>query len=97
MYRSTDLLEKKLSLLGVMDSVKGPDLLAFLLNFSLTKEVRNQDAVKIIAAVSASGYEGRRMAWTFFKENWSHFQKHFTVCLFFSNYVHKAVLNLNHL
>ncbi|VFQ97745.1 unnamed protein product [Cuscuta campestris] len=67
-YRETDLSQEKTRILGSLASSRDPELIIEVLNFLLSSEVRSQDAV-IGLDVS---FEGREVAWSWFKDNWDH-------------------------
>ncbi|KAJ4823485.1 AP-1 complex subunit mu-1-like [Turnera subulata] len=70
-YRETDLSQEKTRILGSLASCPDPKIILEVLNFLLTPEVRNQDAVFGLAV----GREGREIAWTWLKDNWEHISK----------------------
>lgn len=69
LYRSTDLHEEKDRISRALGSIKNPKLLKKVISFSMSEEVRAQDAVFVIASVAVNP-KGRDLTWTFFKENW---------------------------
>ncbi|XP_065045657.1 aminopeptidase M1-B-like [Musa acuminata AAA Group] len=70
-YRQTDESEEKVRILSCLTSCPDPDIILESLNFLLSSEVRNQDAVYGLG-VSREGHE---TAWRWFKENWDLIEK----------------------
>ncbi|KAL5559479.1 hypothetical protein UlMin_035690 [Ulmus minor] len=70
-YRESDLSQEKTRILGSLASSPDPNIILEVLNFLLTPEVRNQDAVFGLAL----GIEGRETAWAWLKDNWEHISK----------------------
>jgi len=73
-YRTADLHEEKLRALRGITANHHPDLLKRTLEFSLSKEVREQDIVYIFFETEGSGFS-RDAAWNFIKANWNEFQE----------------------
>ncbi|ONK80890.1 uncharacterized protein A4U43_C01F22890 [Asparagus officinalis] len=71
-YRETDLSQEKTRILSSLASCLDPEVVRDVLNFLLSPEVRNQDAIFGLAGVSR---EGRDVAWTWLKDNWEHIKK----------------------
>ncbi|XP_020088799.1 aminopeptidase M1-like [Ananas comosus] len=71
-YRETDLSQEKVRILSALASSPDPSVVLEALNFLLSSEVRNQDAVHGLAGISR---EGRDVAWMWLKENWEHISK----------------------
>ncbi|KAJ8480322.1 hypothetical protein OPV22_024049 [Ensete ventricosum] len=71
-YRETDLSQEKGRILSALASGSDPAVVLDALNFLLSSEVRNQDAVYGLAGISK---EGRDVAWVWLKENWDHISK----------------------
>ncbi|XP_053994553.1 puromycin-sensitive aminopeptidase isoform X1 [Hylaeus volcanicus] len=69
LYSKADLHEEKDRILRALGAIKDETLLAEVLEFAMSDEVRAQDAVYAIMSVSMT-YKGRIMAWDFFKRNW---------------------------
>ncbi|XP_050478927.1 puromycin-sensitive aminopeptidase isoform X1 [Bombus huntii] len=69
LYREADLHEEKDRILRALGAIKDETLLAKVLDFAMSDEVRAQDTVFAIMSVAMT-YKGRVMAWDFFKENW---------------------------
>ncbi|KAA3457961.1 Npepps [Gossypium australe] len=65
-YRETDLSQEKIRILGSLPSCPDQGIIREVLKFSLSPEVRSQDAMYALAVSK----EGREVAWTWFKENW---------------------------
>eukprot|EP00252_Welwitschia_mirabilis_P026272 TRINITY_DN853_c0_g2_i2.p1 TRINITY_DN853_c0_g2~~TRINITY_DN853_c0_g2_i2.p1 ORF type:complete len:876 (-),score=167.86 TRINITY_DN853_c0_g2_i2:460-3087(-) len=66
-YRETDLSQEKVRILGSIASSPCPSIVREALDFSLTSEVRNQDAIFVVSGVSR---ECRDVAWQWLQENW---------------------------
>lgn len=69
MYKKETLHEEKNRLGSALGHFKDKTLLAKTLTFSLSSDVRPQDAPSIIASVW-SNHAGRELAWQFLKKNW---------------------------
>ncbi len=69
LYKSETLHEEKNRLAGAMTHFRDKTLLARTLDFSLSSNVRTQDAPSIIAGVLMNQH-GRDIAWKFIKANW---------------------------
>ncbi|URE48053.1 Puromycin-sensitive [Musa troglodytarum] len=65
-YRETDLSQEKGRILSALASCPDPAVVLDALNFLLSSEVRNQDAVNGLAGISK---EGRDVAWVWLKFN----------------------------
>nr|GMC49388.1 aminopeptidase M1 [Ipomoea batatas] len=70
-YRETDLSQEKTRILGSLSSSRDPEIILEVLNFMLSSEVRSQDAVFGLAV----SFEGREVAWNWFKDNWDNLCK----------------------
>ena len=73
LYREAELHEEKDRILRSLGEIKDEGLLAEVLEFAISDEVRAQDAVCPIMSVSMS-YKGRLLAWEFFKKHWQTFR-----------------------
>lgn len=73
LYRETELHEEKDRILRSLGAIKDKSLLSEALTFALSDEVRAQDSVCPIMSVSMS-YNGRHLAWDFFKVYWQTFR-----------------------
>lgn len=69
LYRTTDLHEEKDRISRALGSISNVELLKQVIQFAMSKEVRAQDSVFVIASVAINPL-GRDLSWTFFKENW---------------------------
>lgn len=69
MYQKATMHEEKNRLGSSLGEFENTKLLAKALEFSLSKNVRNQDAPSIVASVFANS-RGRALAWKFLKKNW---------------------------
>lgn len=76
LYRETDLQEEKNRLSTALGALKNEALLQRVLKFAMSDEVRSQDTVFVIVAVSFNRY-GRELAWQFFKKNWAELLKRY--------------------
>lgn len=70
LYQETDLHEEKNRILNALGASKDEAMLERVLQFSLSDEVRSQDAVFVIVSVTRS-YKGRLLAWQFVKKNYN--------------------------
>ncbi|KAK9101455.1 hypothetical protein Scep_024885 [Stephania cephalantha] len=71
-YRESDLGQEKTRILSSLTSCPDPAIVREGLDFLLSSEVRSQDAVFGVAAVSKEGCE---TAWKWLQENWDHIVK----------------------
>ncbi|KAG2249955.1 hypothetical protein Bca52824_089583 [Brassica carinata] len=71
-YRETDLSQEKTRILGSLAGCPDPSIVQDVLNFVLSDEVRNQDAVYGLSGVS---WEGREVAWKWLQEKWEFIEK----------------------
>ncbi|XP_018320972.2 puromycin-sensitive aminopeptidase [Agrilus planipennis] len=69
LFRSSDLHEEKDRISRALGATKDEKLLAKVLEFAMSEEVRSQDTVFVIMSVSMT-VKGRDLAWQFFKDNW---------------------------
>ncbi|KAL4304418.1 hypothetical protein GQ457_10G001810 [Hibiscus cannabinus] len=72
-YRETDLSQEKIRILGSLSSCPDPAIVLEVLKFSLSPEVRSQDAIYGLRVSK----EGREVAWTWLKDNWDYIVKTF--------------------
>ncbi|KAK8660804.1 hypothetical protein V6N13_051713 [Hibiscus sabdariffa] len=72
-YRETDLSQEKIRILGSLPSCPDPAIVLDVLKFSLSPEVRSQDAIYGLGVSK----EGREVAWTWLKDNWDFIVKSF--------------------
>lgn len=70
LYNKTELHEEKDRLSRALAMFKDKTLLMKTLNFTLSKEVRDQDAPRLIASVWTNP-RGRDLTWKFIKRNWN--------------------------
>ncbi len=77
-YVKEELPEEKRRLLGAMGMFKDKSLLGRSLDFSMSKEVRYQDAF-VIPAIVSSNPVGRSIIWKWTKRNWKQISKMFGV------------------
>ncbi|RWS23544.1 puromycin-sensitive aminopeptidase-like isoform X2, partial [Leptotrombidium deliense] len=87
-YRKTDLQEEKNRVTAAMAFVKDPLKIQKVLEFSLSNEVRSQDAVHVISYVAATK-DGCEPAWKFFQDNFKELHRRyeggFLMCLLVEN------------
>ncbi|KAK4479549.1 hypothetical protein RD792_015066 [Penstemon davidsonii] len=67
LYREVDAVQEKTRILRCMASCPDPSIVAEVLDFMLSDEVRHQDAIYVLQGIS---WEARATAWTWFKEKW---------------------------
>ncbi|MCO5582726.1 hypothetical protein L7F22_036625 [Adiantum nelumboides] len=67
-YREATVSQEKTRVLRNLASSSDPVLVKEALDFSISSEVRNQDAVFVLSGISP---EGRETAWVWLKEHWS--------------------------
>lgn len=72
LYRATDVHEEKNRILSSLGAVQDVNKLQRILEFSMSEEVRAQDAFRAIKAVTANR-QGQILAWQYFKDNWEKF------------------------
>lgn len=68
LYRSADLHEEKDRISRALGAAKDGNLLAKVLEFAMSEEVRSQDTVFVIMSVAMTR-PGRELAWQFFKDH----------------------------
>uniref|UniRef100_A0A7I4BPT3 Aminopeptidase n=1 Tax=Physcomitrium patens TaxID=3218 RepID=A0A7I4BPT3_PHYPA len=66
-YRETDVSQERTRVLSTLGASCDPAIVSEALDFLLSPEVRNQDAIWVLAGISG---EGRDAAWSWLKENW---------------------------
>ncbi|KAG0607531.1 hypothetical protein M758_8G035700 [Ceratodon purpureus] len=66
-YRETDVSQERTRVLSTIGASSDPAVVSEALDFLLSKEVRNQDAIWVLAGISG---EGRDAAWSWLKKNW---------------------------
>eukprot|EP00253_Pinus_taeda_P017463 PITA_17463 len=66
-FRETDLSQEKERILGSIASSPDPSVVREALDFSLSSEVRSQDAIFVLPGINK---EGRETAWLWLKEKW---------------------------
>ncbi|KAK5642103.1 hypothetical protein RI129_008270 [Pyrocoelia pectoralis] len=69
LYRSSDLHEEKDRISRALGATKDETLLAKVLDFAMSDEVRSQDTVFVIMSVAMTR-PGRILAWNFLKQQW---------------------------
>ena len=76
LYRETDHKEEKDRIIRCVGVTHDPKLIQQVLQFAMSDEVRNQDTVFAIAAVTMSA-PGRNAAWAFFRKHHEEFVKRY--------------------
>jgi puromycin-sensitive aminopeptidase len=76
LYKKADLADERDRLGEALGFFNDPKLLAEALRFSLSKNVRPQDAVSILRVV-ADNRAGKSLAWRFVRDNWQTYLKLF--------------------
>ncbi|XP_031251964.1 aminopeptidase M1-like isoform X1 [Pistacia vera] len=71
-YRKADATQEKELILRAIACSPDPDIVAEVLNFLMSDEVRDQDVIFIIGGISL---EGRETAWRWLQENWDQILK----------------------
>jgi puromycin-sensitive aminopeptidase len=66
-YRETDVSQERTRVLSCIGSSADPAVVSEALSFLLSPEVRNQDAIWVLAGISG---EGRDASWLWLKKNW---------------------------
>jgi len=77
LYRKAQSQEEKSRYLYAMSHRRNKKDLKTMLRFSLSKEVRSQDAVRAIAYVAANP-KGMDMAWEFIQKNWRELESRYS-------------------
>ncbi len=72
LQKSAESQEEKVRLLISLTRIPDPELISDVLQRSLTDDVRSQDTVSVVGAVSANP-KGKELAWNFLKDNWDTF------------------------
>ncbi|KAL3276182.1 hypothetical protein HHI36_020900 [Cryptolaemus montrouzieri] len=72
LYREADMHEEKDRISRSLGAAKDSNLLAKVLDFAMSNEVRSQDTVFVIMSVAITRV-GRDLAWNFYKDNWRKF------------------------
>jgi len=75
-FRAADLHEERVRILRVLGTVKKPELIKRVLEFSLSEEVRSQDTCFVVGGCTHS-QAGRDLAWNFVKDKWDDFYKRY--------------------
>jgi len=77
MYRSAVLHEEKNRIGAALGNFRQKNLLKRTLAFAISKDVRRQDCVRMIGAVSINP-EGADLSWNFIKKNWKTFVERYS-------------------
>ncbi|MCX6023159.1 MAG: M1 family aminopeptidase [Chloroflexi bacterium] len=75
--RRTELQEEKLRLLRAMASFPQAELIRATLGHAIGPDVRSQDSIMVVGAVSGNRQGGRAAAWDFIRENWGEFDRRY--------------------
>ncbi len=73
-YLKEKIQEERMRLLGSLCSFKQKEILKKSLEFSLSKNVRTQDAYAVVSLIGGNEYSGD-LAWEFLKKNWNKYYK----------------------
>jgi puromycin-sensitive aminopeptidase len=76
MHQQADLQEERRRCLDALACSTDPERLQQILEFSLSSDVRMQDAVYGVMAVAVNPY-GRDLAWRFLQDRWQEFDQHY--------------------
>ena len=76
LQKSAESQEEKVRLLLALTRIPDPELISDVLQRSLTDDVRSQDTVSVVGAVSANP-KGKALAWDFLKDNWDTFMERY--------------------
>ncbi len=76
LYRNESIPQLKLNLLSALCNFRQPELVDRVLKLSLSKEVREQNLIYVVAGVG-SNREGREAGWQFVQDNWTFFLERF--------------------
>ena len=76
LQRDAELQEEKVRLLLALTRISDPELISDLLQRSLSDDVRSQDTVSVVGAVSGNP-RGKALAWDFLKDNWDTFMERY--------------------
>ena len=76
LQRSAESQEEQVRLLISLTRIPDPELISDMLKRSLTEDVRSQDTVSVVGAVSANP-KGKAPAWDFLKDNWDTFMERY--------------------
>uniref|UniRef100_A0A0C9QQX2 Aminopeptidase n=1 Tax=Wollemia nobilis TaxID=56998 RepID=A0A0C9QQX2_9CONI len=87
-YTQTNLSQEKVRILSSLASSPDPSIVREALDFSLSSEVRNQDAVFVLYGLSN---EGRETAWLWLKEKWDFIQKNWGSGFLISRFISTVV------
>ena len=76
LHKKAELQEEKIRLLVSLSRIPERELISDVLKRSLTDDVRSQDTVTVVGAVS-NNPNGKDLAWNFLKENWGEFNERY--------------------
>ena len=92
LYRETDLNEEKNRIARAIGATKDQSRIQKVIDFAMSNEVRSQDAVHVIAAMSINNKVGRDVAWNYFKENHNEFRKRYETGILISRLVKVIII-----
>jgi puromycin-sensitive aminopeptidase len=92
LYRKSDQQEEKVRISSALGAVREQAQLEKVLTFSLSDEVRSQDAVFVITSVASSS-GGRDLAWDFFQRNHAELRRRYEGSLLVSRLVKQVTEN----
>eukprot|EP00253_Pinus_taeda_P000536 PITA_00536 len=87
-FRETDLSQEKVRILGSIASSPDPSVVREALDFSLSSEVRSQDAVFVLSGINK---EGRETAWLWLKEKWDFIWKNWGSGFLVTRFINSVV------
>ncbi len=76
LQKKAELQEEKVRLLISLTRIPDPELISDVLKRSLTDDVRSQDTVTVVGAISGNP-KGKALAWDFLKDNWDEFNERY--------------------
>ena len=78
LYRNAELAEEKNRILHALGYSQEPNVVAQILEFSLSVEVPPQDSIVTLSSVASNRYSYKQ-AWTFFANNIEKITKRYTI------------------
>ncbi|KAL3824477.1 hypothetical protein ACJIZ3_020506 [Penstemon smallii] len=88
LYREVDAVQEKTRILRCIASCPDPTIVAEVLDYMLSDEVRHQDAIYVLHGIS---WEARATAWTWFKVNWDLILKKWGAEMLFAHFVRDII------
>ncbi len=77
MYIKEKMQEEKIRILSSLGLFKQKNILRKVLEFSLSKHVRSQDAIYVLAIIGRNNYSDD-LAWQFLKEKWNEYNRRYS-------------------